>query len=170
MSDEEEPFIATVLFRAELSDPNVPYVEVPIQLPKLWHIYRAIHLGGFEEAREILEFFGLVMDPLLDAKVTDTQASFNEAWESFGEIFDLPGQQWKGETDLAISFCYYLLRQELINRTEAAELIQAIQEENPPEETPNAAEVDAFRKRVDRWAAKHNLPRPGQPRRRTIAA
>jgi hypothetical protein len=168
MSDEEEPFIATVLFRAELSDLNVPHVDVELSLPQLWAVHRTFHCGGFEESRMLIAFASVLMGALVDANVTDTAKSFDEAWYSFGAVFDLPERQWKTETDLALSFCYYLLRQELINRTEAAELGRNIIEDHDRPVT--AAEVEAFRKRVDRWGERHSLPRPGQPRRRTLAA
>jgi hypothetical protein len=167
MSDEEDQ-IATVIFTAELSDPNVPRVEFELTLPQVWDAYRTFHCGGFDDTYRLIAFAGLLMGGLLDANVTNTETSFGEAWYSFGVIFDLPGQEWKTNTDLTLSFCYYLLRQELINRTEAAELGRNIIEDHDRPVT--AAEVEAFRKRVDRWAEKQGLPRPGQPRRRTIAA
>ncbi len=168
MSDEDE-YLATIMFRSDLTDPHVPEVEIEITLPQLWHVYRAIHGGGFDEARTLISFFGRIMGALLDAKVEDTAVSFDEVWEAFGAVFDLRGRQWGEETDLALSFCYYLLREELINRTEAAELIRALQQEerSPP---PDPADVEAFRKRVDRWAERHGLPRPGRPRRRVVTA
>ncbi len=167
VSDEEES-IPTVLFHVELSDSSVPEITIDLELPFIWHIYRAIHLGGFEEIRLVLIFGGVIMKTLDEHNVADPEKSFDEAWYQFGDVFDLPKREWKTESDLALSFCYYLLRQELINRTGAAELGRNLLEHHDRAVTP--AEVEAFRKRVDRWAERHSLPRPGQTRRRTIAA
>ena len=168
MSDEDEPFIATIMFRSDLTDPNVPHIDVELSLPQIWAVYRTFHCGGFEESRMLIAFASVLMGALVDANVADTGKSFDEAWYSFGAVFDLPDRQWEAETDLALSFCYYLLRQELINRTEAAELGRNLLEDHDRAVTP--FEVDAFRKRLDRWAKRQGMPRPGRPRRRTIAA
>ncbi len=69
-------------------------------------------------------------------------------------------EAWKTREDCALSCTYHLLKEDGITRKQAAAIASAILVREIDEE--------AWRKRVDRWAAdeRRNLPQVGKPRRR----
>jgi hypothetical protein len=132
--------------------------ELSLPLDTAWSIYEVMNISGFERsyhfARSVNTFayigerdkYKLINDEVL-----------LQMWESFADRFDVRTHPWEEHLDRVVHFTYVLLREKQINRSQAAEIASLLLEK--------PISTEAWRKRVDRWVEKHQLPKVGLPRR-----
>jgi len=148
----------------EVGDPDAPsLVVIPTTTPILWGVYKTMHRGGVEESRALALFGYVIMQHLDHAGIDDDLQSFNSIWDALGTMFGVvPGKnRWSNEEDIALSFCYCMLRERLMTRKIAAGLAPILLTDDEPssgwDSLTGSISVDAWRLRVDRWAERHKL-------------
>ena len=140
-----------------IEDPKVRQIEIRTPLLRFWGAYRAIHQGGLDESLALVVFGSSVYGAIRDRGVADPERTFAKVWRWMGDHYELGINRWETETDLVMSFCYFLLRHKLITRAEAAQFAR--------EALNEPIDQESWRKRIDRWANRHKLPALGQTKR-----
>jgi hypothetical protein len=171
LTQGEEPEELQITLIYEIDDPNVPQIEVPCTIDVLAGAYFAIHRGGLTASKLLVYFAWRIGRALYAAGVAEPVRQFEVIWDRIGQLFYADVERWETDTDLTMSFLYFLLSHDIIDRAQAAGYGPALLGERDfVDEAPSGAEVDRWRKRVDRWAEKQGLPPAGKPRRRAPAA
>jgi len=154
----------------ELENAAAPSITIRFSIPLLWGVFQAMHRGGIHETSLLAIFGHLIFQHLEHAGVDDELIAFQSIWVDMGHMFRLDVNRWDNDEDLAISFSYCLLSERLISRRNAAAIAPfLVTEEEPPEGWDSLADTisaDAWRLKVDRWAARHKLDPVGIRQRR----
>ncbi len=132
-----------------IDDATIKWVEVPVSLSMFWGAYNAIHRGGLDESEALVVFGNRLITHLVASGINNPIQEFYKCWRWLGDHYGLKINRWDKDTDILFSFCYFLLREKVVTRGEAAKFATAILNEKLDQEQ--------WRKRVDRWAHSHDL-------------
>ena len=110
---------------------------------------------GIQQA-ELIARFGAML-----CKADLTEVNYAYVHHVFQMLYNFQDvEKWKTPLDPLLSACYLMLREQLVTRQGAADFASA--------QLGKPVDKEAWRKRVDRWAAdpKRNLPQIGKRRQR----
>jgi hypothetical protein len=156
------PFVLLKLTRRTGGEIDAEYV-ISIPLYIAWEIMEVVHTAGIERAVRFASF------ALTVARAGHTEAPTPTEEEMFklGGTISFLARMFEPYSDKieerVLAFTYQFLRHTDMDRKMAAEFAATKLKKGPADD----AWIEAWRKRVDRWALSHNLPQVGKRRKRS---
>jgi hypothetical protein len=151
----QPPKVVPLQFTFALQHNNYRTIVIPdIPVTLLWRAYTIRQAFGYEAVLEFLQFAEIVGQVLRDVKSKypglDIKQLFAEFWADLPSLIQMPPGT-NTEVQQVLALTYNLLRGHMLNHAEAAQLASSI--------LGREIKPDTWRKRVDRWAKTHGLPK-----------
>lgn len=155
--DDQEP-MAILPLRWKSIDGSEQTFSFGLALTILYGAYKAMH--AIKDQQDLLSLVTLI-----GFLIKKEEPSYAENERILAGLLEIQRggpakEKWTAPEDPILSFCYYMLRAKRITRQQAADLASDI--------LGRPIDREAWRKRVDRWAAapERRLPQIGKPRER----
>ncbi len=145
-------------------DENKAPLVVPVDVPTLWLVSKSLHNITLDESLALVRMvllIGKAMQARPDIVRSEGEEVFKTVWRMLDRMINPDLDREKEATkdepekeDDVLRFTYVLLRKKRISRTEAASIATRLLGKEEP------INVDAWRSRVDRWAARQDPKLP----------
>lgn len=154
-----------ITFTFHLDGPDTgKTLQIGFRTVGLWMLYKILNQIGVEGVESLITTAGALTEVIAKEEVTDLPDTFGRVWQSLATNLNVaprePASLVVGDEQEVLGFCYALLRNQIIGREQAADIAKILLQSKEP------IDVDAWRKRVNRWADREKLPHPGKPRQR----
>ncbi len=117
----------------------------------LWSVSETIHEIGLDRVYLLIAFADKLREHLQITNIPDQSQAFTGAMTAIANMLDLPPTSKDTPKDRALALTYHLLRSRSISHARAAEIASQL--------LGAEFSTEAWRRRVERWARKHNLPK-----------
>ncbi len=141
-------------------DETIPYT-VRLPLFAAWDVVEVIQELGYERALTFANFVVIVANAGHSETPYPNGEELTKLRITISFLGGMFGQRLDSLEDRVLAFTYQLLRHGAMNRKGAADFAAVKLRKG----NVDSSWVEAWRKRVDRWALSHNLPQVGKPRK-----